>query len=656
MDELRTDHSIVSVLNNDNFYESQLLNSRIYSDLYKIKEKLELNEKLLLTQKEGYISEERIFNKAKEDYNINSIEGLKTLEEEVIKKLEKDLIDQDIAEIERRLSNITDVKYLKYYLKSDSVELSNTGDSMARAFESSIIHMIKNQSRNAMAPQEFRENIYSINYTLNNIHEKTNIFYASFPDDLVKSLKGDYLYAKRIAENRLKLSVIYLSAGVISLLLLLIIIGRNGKIDTVQMNFIDKLYTDINLVMLSVLVVTYIIIMSEFLQMGLNEFEYYIPLTIFATVIGLLLFLSIVKHLKNKTFIRHSLIFTIFSKIFSGIWNVFRLGSLGMKIIIVLGIYTGLVLFSVLMYPLTLIIVPGLLFLMLWLINIKGINEIKTGITKIREGVLDYRIEVRRNSELKKFAEEVNGIREGLKSALVNEIKSERLKTELITNVSHDLRTPLTSIITYVDLLKEEKDPEKQKKYINILDQKSNRLKILTDDLFEMSKLKSGNIQIKKDKIDLVDLINQGLGEYENFTEESGLEFKLNFSDEEHIYANADGNLIWRSIDNVFSNIFKYTLKNSRVYIDVESKDKHVVLTFKNISKNALNISADELLERFTRGDEARSSEGSGLGLSIAKSLVEVQNGSLHILIDGDLFKVIIELEKYETSDDQENS
>jgi signal transduction histidine kinase len=436
----------------------------------------------------------------------------------------------------------------------------------------------------------------------------------------------------------------------------MIIIGRNGKTDTVQMNFIDKLYTDINLMILSVLVVTYIIVMSEFLQMGLNEFEYYIPLTIFATVIGLLLFLSIIKHLKNKTFIKHSLIFTILSKIFSSIGNVFHLGSLGVKIIIVLGLYTFLVLFSVLMYPLTLVIVPVLLFLMLWLINIKGINEIKTGITKIREGVLDYRIEVRRNSELKKFAEEVNGIREGLKNAVVNEIKSERLKTELITNVSHDLRTPLTSIITYVDLLKEEKDPEKQMKYINVLDQKSNRLKILTDDLFEMSKLKSGNIQTEKSKIDLVDLINQGLGEYENSIEESGLEFKLNFSDEEHIYANADGNLIWRSIDNVFSNIFKYTLENSRVYIDVESKDKHVVLTFKNISRNALNISADELLERFTRGDEARSSDGSGLGLSIAKSLVEVQNGSLDIIIDGDLFKVIIELEKYEASNDDQNN
>lgn len=652
MDELRTDHSIVSVLNNDSFYESQILNSKIYSDLHRINERLELNEKLALTKQEGYISEERIFNKAKEDYNINSIEALKTLEEDVIKEIERNLIDQDVAEIERNLSNTTDVRYLKYYLKSDLVELSNTEDSMARAFEPSEIHIIRNQSRNTIAPDEFRVNFHGFNYTLDNIHEKTDIFYTSFPNDVLEDLREDYNLTKSIVGNRLRLSVIYLSVGIISLLLLMIIIGRNAKVESVQMNFIDKLYTDINLTILSILVVTYIIIMSEFLRMGLNEIEYYFPLTIFATVIGLLLFLSIIRHLKNRTLIKHSLIFTILAKIFFSIQNIFNMGSLGVKIILILGVYTVLVLFSVLIYPLTIVAIPVFLMLLLWVINIKGINEIKTGIQKIREGVLDHKIEVKRNGELRKFAEEVNCIREGLKNALMNEIKSERLKTELITNVSHDLRTPLTSIITYVDLLKEEKDPEKQMKYINVLDQKSNRLKILTDDLFEMSKLKSGNIQTEKSKIDLVDLINQGLGEYEKSIDESDLEFKLNFSNEEYIYVNADGNLIWRSIDNIFSNIFKYALENSRVYIDIESKDKHVVLTFKNISKNGLNISAEELLERFTRGDEARSSEGSGLGLSIAKSLIEVQNGSLDIIIDGDLFKVIIELEKYKASFD----
>jgi len=655
IDDQRTEHSIVSVLNSNSFYESQILNSKIYSDLHRIHERLELNEKLSLTKQKGYISDERILSQAKEDYNIESIEELNNLEENQITEIKRELIDQDVAEIKRNLSNSSEVMYLKYYLKSDSFELSNADDSMARAFSSSEIYMVKNQSSNIVAPEAFKEKAYYFNHTLKNIHEKTDIFYTSFPNNILEDLREDYTLTKSIAENRLRLSVIYLSVGVISLLLLMIIIGRNGEVEKVQMNFVDKLYTDINLLILSILVVTYIIIMSEFIQMGLNEIEYYLPLTIFAISLGLLLFLSIIKHLKNRTLIKHSLIYTILSKIFLSLQSIFNMGSLGIKIVLAIGLYTFLVLFSVLIYPLTILAIPVFFIILLWIINIKGIKKVKIGTQKIREGNLDHKIEVKRNGELKKIAGEINGIREGLKNALMNEVKSERLKTELITNVSHDLRTPLTSIITYIDLLKEEKDPEKQKKYINVLDQKSNRLKILTDDLFEMSKLKSGNIQTEKSKIDLVDLINQGLGEYENSIEESGLDFILSFSDDERFFVNADGSLIWRSIDNIFSNIFKYALENSRVYIDVTSKENYVILTVKNISRNALNICADELLQRFTRGDEARSNDGSGLGLSIAKSLVEVQNGSLDIVIDGDLFKVMIKLEKYKVSTEEVN-
>jgi len=655
IDDQRTEHSIVSVLNSNSFYESQILNSKIYSDLHRIHERLELNEKLSLTKQKGYISDERILSQAKEDYNIESIEELNNLEENQITEIKRELIDQDVAEIKRNLSNSSEVMYLKYYLKSDSFELSNADDSMARAFSSSEIYMVKNQSSNIVAPEAFKEKAYYFNHTLKNIHEKTDIFYTSFPNNILEDLREDYTLTKSIAENRLRLSVIYLSVGVISLLLLMIIIGRNGEVEKVQMNFVDKLYTDINLLILSILVVTYIIIMSEFIQMGLNEIEYYLPLTIFAISLGLLLFLSIIKHLKNRTLIKHSLIYTILSKIFLSLQSIFNMGSLGIKIVLAIGLYTFLVLFSVLIYPLTILAIPVFFIILLWIINIKGIKKVKIGTQKIREGNLDHKIEVKRNGELKKIAGEINGIREGLKNALMNEVKSERLKTELITNVSHDLRTPLTSIITYIDLLKEEKDPEKQKKYINVLDQKSNRLKILTDDLFEMSKLKSGNIQTEKSKIDLVDLINQGLGEYENSIEESGLDFILSFSDDERFFVNADGSLIWRSIDNIFSNIFKYALENSRVYIDVTSKENYVILTVKNISRNALNICADELLQRFTRGDEARSNDGSGLGLSIAKSLVEVQNGSLDIVIDGDLFKVMIKLEKYKVATEEVN-
>lgn len=643
IDEMKTKHSIISVLDNKTFYESQLLNSRIYSDINKINKQLELNEKLADTQKKDYISKERLFENVRENYEIESVEALETLDEEVINSIKEDLINEDVSKINREISNYSNINNVKYYLSTDSVKLSNTNNSDPDFYKSSTIHIINDQKQNKIAPEAFKSYNHS-SYYLEEISQKSDLFYMSFTEDAYKSLKGDYLYTKRIAENRLRLSIIFFLVGLVSLLLLMIIIGRNGIDREVKMNFIDKLYTDINIVLISIIVVVYILIISEFIQMGIESLDYYISFTVLAFAITLLLTLSLIKHLKKGSFIKHSFIYTILAKIFYGIGSIFRIGSLGLRIIFLLAGYTVLILFSVLLYPLTFFIVPLLFGLMLWFINIKGINEIKTGIRKIKEGILDYEIEINRKGELKSFAKEVNSIGEGLKNALRNEIRSEKLKTELITNVSHDLRTPLTSIITYIDLLKTETDNEKKEKYINVLAKNSNRLKLLTEGLFEVSKLNSGNIEVEKSTIDLVALINQGLGEYERQIEDNSLDFKVDTSDQENIYVIADGNLTWRAIDNIFSNIIKYALENSRVYIDIDLNASKVMLTFKNISNYELNIPPEDLLLRFTRGDESRNSEGSGLGLSIAKSLVEVQNGKFDIVIDGDLFKVIIEL------------
>ncbi len=218
------------------------------------------------------------------------------------------------------------------------------------------------------------------------------------------------------------------------------------------------------------------------------------------------------------------------------------------------------------------------------------------------------------------------------------------MKAELITNVSHDLKTPLTSIITYVDLLKNEGlQSENAGKYLGIIDSKSQRLKSLTEDLFEAAKATSGNIAVNFEKLNVASLISQGLGELSDKIETSGLIFRTNFP-AENVYVNADGRLLWRVIENLLSNVFKYALPNSRVYIDVIQTDETVKIVVKNISAYELNVNADELMERFKRGDASRHSEGSGLGLSIAKSLTELQNGSFTLNIDGDLFKATIEL------------
>ena len=221
-------------------------------------------------------------------------------------------------------------------------------------------------------------------------------------------------------------------------------------------------------------------------------------------------------------------------------------------------------------------------------------------------------------------------------------MKSERLKTELITNVSHDIKTPLTSIINYVDLLKkEELQDERIREYVEILDMKSQRLKKLTEDLVEASKVSSGNVKLTIEEINLKELINQSIGEFKDRFEEKGLQIESNMP--EGIKVKADNRYLYRVIENLFSNITKYALENSRVYIDITKEKNKISISMKNISKEKLNISSDELMQRFVRGDKARYTEGSGLGLSIAKSLTELQGGTFDIYIDGDLFKVVIE-------------
>ena len=248
----------------------------------------------------------------------------------------------------------------------------------------------------------------------------------------------------------------------------------------------------------------------------------------------------------------------------------------------------------------------------------------------------------------------INDVSEGIENAVQDRMKSERLKAELITNVSHDIKTPLTSIINYVDLLKKEKiENEKAKEYIEILDNKSQRLKKLTEDLIEASKVSTGNISLNLEKINIVELINQAIGEFADKFKNNNLDVIIDAKEAE-INIMADSRYMYRVIENLFSNIAKYAQNNSRVYIDlkvcpqISQKEKtglsqnfpNVIIEIKNISKDRLNISADELMQRFVRGDKSRNTEGSGLGLSIAQNLTELQNGKFNLKLDGDLFKV----------------
>ena len=275
-------------------------------------------------------------------------------------------------------------------------------------------------------------------------------------------------------------------------------------------------------------------------------------------------------------------------------------------------------------------------------------NEIVDGINRIRNGEVDFVLDSETlHGSSRELADAVNNIGEGIRVAVRTSMKDEQMKTDLITNVSHDIKTPLTSIINYVDLLKRLKiEEEPAKGYIEILDSKAQRLKQLTDDLVEASKISSGNIELNKEKLNLTELLNQSLGEFSEKLEEKSLQ--VVFSDggtPACIYA--DSRRMWRVMENLFNNICKYALEGTRVYIDMEQNEGRIAVAFKNISRQQMNISPEELTERFIRGDSSRTTEGSGLGLSIAKNLIQVQGGTFEILLDGDLFKVVVEFPEY---------
>ncbi|MEK3936146.1 MFS domain-containing histidine kinase [Sporosarcina sp. FSL W7-1349] len=284
----------------------------------------------------------------------------------------------------------------------------------------------------------------------------------------------------------------------------------------------------------------------------------------------------------------------------------------------------------------------GLPFIYIFVRRTAYLNRIMIATEAMAEGRLQKEIEVEGKSPLAKHAANLNNVREGVRISMNEQAKSERLKTELITNVSHDLRTPLTSIITYTDLLKnEELSIEERMKYVDILDKKSQRLKTLIEDLFDVSKMASGNMELTKQRVDLTQLLQQALAEHAAEIEESGLDFRPTMP-ESPLIAYVDGQRWWRVLDNLIVNAIKYTLPGTRVYISLRQVGSQSEFVVKNVTKYELGENVDELFERFKRADTSRHTDGSGLGLAIAQSIVDLHDGTMKIEVDGDLFKVTV--------------
>lgn len=338
-------------------------------------------------------------------------------------------------------------------------------------------------------------------------------------------------------------------------------------------------------------------------------------------------------------------------------WNylseIMTRSSLIKTFLIMSGLYviSGLLLFVVSailnIFPIGILIgiILTIIYIVIFIKELIYLDKIIISSKAATEGKLNCNIEEKGRGHLRELAHDINNIRDGLRKSIESEIKSENMKTELITNVSHDLKTPLTSIINYIDLLKRENiESETAKDYINILDKKSQRLKVLIDDLFEASKATSGAMELNITKIDIVQLLKQSLGENDERFKNSNLSVKLDIPDTK-IFINGDGQRLYRVFENLISNIVKYSLSNTRVYIQMYVDDENkVVIIMRNISAYELDFCANEITNRFKRGDSSRSTDGSGLGLAIAKSIVELHGGKFNIEVDGDLFKSIIKL------------
>lgn len=341
---------------------------------------------------------------------------------------------------------------------------------------------------------------------------------------------------------------------------------------------------------------------------------------------------AIILYINNSTYTKYVIIFYIF---------YFVLTLISIVFLVYCWMNRGSFIYNILFILCCLILVAEHLYLFYQMLRESySKKKIEDAIHHISSGDTSFQIDLTSFSTKEStLAKQINEIGSGLEAAIQEKVKSERLKADLITNVSHDIKTPLTSIINYVDLLKREKiQNEKIQQYLDVLDQKSQRLKTLTEDLVEASKASSGNLKLEMSKINFISLVQQTNGEFEEKFASRDLTLVTTFPDE-IIYISADGRRLWRVLENLYNNAFKYAMTNSRVYIDINKDDSNIVFTIKNVSENPLNIHVDELTERFVRGDVARTTEGSGLGLSIAKSLTALQGGEFEIIIDGDLFK-----------------
>ena len=497
---------------------------------------------------------------------------------------------------------------------------------------------------------------------------------CSVKEEDVKEYKAIWEKQESIAIDTIIKAFVCAIVALLLFIYLICVCGKNKDGEYKNM-WIDNVWIEVHLATIAGAalgaIALVILVFEDYLYGNFPKNLIYLTLGTEAAIGSLLVItslLSIIRNIKTRRLMETSIILRIIRwivrlivkiakwilKITKAFWlTIFRLLSKksGVIFITMLFVYTAIIgIFGVCTIISPIWVVLGVLlfgfacFVVAY--RAKDFDEIKKGISEVRNGNVGYKIPELKCDDMKMLAGNINDIAIGLDESVAAKVKAERLKTELITNVSHDLKTPITSIISYTELLSKIEDlPEAAKDYVAVIAKKSDRLKRLTQDLFDISKVQSGNDDVVLEKLDVALLINQALGEHDNEIQSSGLPFCVDAPKE--LFISADGRKMSRVLSNLINNILKYAMKNTRVFITASEKNDMIEMEFKNISAYPLNFNVEEITGRFVRGDESRTAEGNGLGLAIAKSYTEICNGTFDIVVDGDMFKAILKFKKY---------
>lgn len=580
--------------------------------------------------------------------------------------------------IEKKLNELYCADKINYYVKWNDTVFTNCGATSEQELMTAQFYRLTTKDENGNTERESSQNRYYSYPLLDelSLYDKTTsiVVCTSIKEAYVDECKVVWDRQESIVNDTFASTLIYVIIALLLFIYLLCVCGKNKDGEHKSM-WLDNIWTEVHLAAIGGLgfgaVVICVILLDDY-------FTGHFPYNLMNMVVGLSAAiasavvitstLSIIRNIKCKRFVESSIIvrvirwcWKIFVKVlvwlrngFVGCRNlVFRTLSkkTGIILISMLFVYTAIIgMFGFLGYNTASFIVFGVLLFLFGAFVVayraKDLDEIKKGVSEVRNGNVAYKIPELKSEDMKALATNINDIAKGLDESVSAKVKAERMKTELITNVSHDLKTPLTSIISYTELLANvEGLPEEAKDYAQIIANKSDRLKTLTQDLFDISKVQSGNESVVLEKLDVSLLINQSLGEQDNEIKKSELPFCVNAPKE--LYISADGRKMSRVISNLISNILKYTMKNTRVFISAYEENGEVVMEFKNIASYPMDFNAEEIVGRFVRGDESRTQEGNGLGLAIAKSYTEICNGKFEIVLDGDMFKAILKFRKY---------